>query len=432
MSHESKLEIFTNRSVLHIGENQYEYHEGAQSKEAKARYKEIEKQLSEGFFDDFVSTAISSFGDDFDIDDESKAHLDSLVDSITSEVGRAVVALSVMQLLLKVISKDQSIRLHKGGSSGSNFGWKEGISMRSLDKKFITPVLRKYDLIKLNNDGFMMTRTLAENYPYSSLYKAAIRGQRGSWTFIVDAVESGELEPKHALTYCIQRLYSKTEQFKLLTEECTKLLANKTDKFKTLKQTYDFISKWVDSSDYSARIFEIAIHSAFHFPYEAGLIEGELKPLSQMRSANKKHKNIGDIEIVSPSNDRVVFEAWDAKYGKPYLRDELEELADKLETQASVRIAGFIVNEQPLIDSSTEKRIKELKEQFDIEIIVLCFQDWASLVFQEFSEINEEDFCLNWIHNILNSLGQKKRDIAPIDEPCNLWMSELHEKLQEL
>ena len=35
-----------------------------------------------------------------------------------------------------------------------------------------------------------------------------------------------------------------------------------------------------------------------------------LKPLSQMRSANKKHGNIGDIELLE---DRQIVEAWDAK-----------------------------------------------------------------------------------------------------------------------
>ncbi len=432
MSKEYKLEIYGDRSVLHIGENQYEYYEGEQSKEAKARYIEIEKQLSEGYFDDFVSVAISNFDDEFEIKEESKAHLDALVDSITSEVGRAIVALSVMQLLLKTLCKDQSIRLHKGGSAGCNFGWREGISMRTLDKKYITPVLRKYDLIKLNNDGFMMTRTLAENYPYSSLYKAAIRGQRGSWIYIVDAIESEVLDPRDALAYCIRRLYSKTEQFNKLTVKCAELLEDKINKFNELQQTQTFISKWVENSDYSARIFEIAIHSAFHHPFELGLIDGQLKPLSQMRSANKKHKNIGDIEVVSPNNDRVVFEAWDAKYGKPYLRDELEELADKLEVQASVKLAGFIVNELPKIDTSTRARLEELQQQFDIEIKILSFKDWVGFVYQEFGDISEEDFCLNWIKNILNSLGQKKRDMAPIDEPCNLWMNELKVHLSQL
>jgi len=85
-----------------------------------------------------------------------------------------------IQLTIKSISPEQSIRLHKGSSSTS-FSWKEGISMRVLDKNYITPLLRKYKLLRLNADGFMMTRTLAENYPYSQVYKAAIRGAKKEW-----------------------------------------------------------------------------------------------------------------------------------------------------------------------------------------------------------------------------------------------------------
>jgi hypothetical protein len=40
----------------------------------------------------------------------------------------------------------------------------------------------------------MMTRTLAENYPYSKLYKAGIRGARKEWLEITDDVENGDLD----------------------------------------------------------------------------------------------------------------------------------------------------------------------------------------------------------------------------------------------
>ena len=63
--------------------------------------------------------------------------------------------------------------------------------MRSLDKTFITPVLRSYDILRTNADGVMMTRSLAENYPYSKLYKAAIRGNRDEWLEIIDLLEMG-------------------------------------------------------------------------------------------------------------------------------------------------------------------------------------------------------------------------------------------------
>src|SRR5260370_8870582 len=55
--------------------------------------------------------------------------------------------------------------------------------------------------------------------------------------------------------------------------------------------------------------------------------EGNLKPLMPMRTANLKHGNIGDIEIILGDS---VIEAWDAKYATPYLSDALDELVDNI------------------------------------------------------------------------------------------------------
>ena len=87
-----------------------------------------------------------------------KSILDNMIKSITSNAGRAVVGLAILQCCLKSIDTEQSIRLHKGNIS---FSWVDGISMRPLDKKYFTPVLREYRLLNLNADGIFMTRTLA-------------------------------------------------------------------------------------------------------------------------------------------------------------------------------------------------------------------------------------------------------------------------------
>ena len=68
------------------------------------------------------------------------------------------------------------------------------------------------------------------------------------------------------------------------------------------------------------------MHSLFQVLEDQGSFEGGfLKPLSQMRSANKKHGNVGDIEITAGKRNGLhIVESWDAKYGKAYLRDEIE------------------------------------------------------------------------------------------------------------
>jgi hypothetical protein len=137
-------------------------------------------------------------------------------------VGRALVGLTVLQLCVKAIEPEQSIRLHKAGGAGSNFSWAEGIPMRVLDKHYITPILRRFDLLRLNADGFMMTRSLAENYPYSKLYKAAIRGARTEWLEIVDLIEVGTIQPESALSHLIGLLFNRSDKFKRAAESTIK------------------------------------------------------------------------------------------------------------------------------------------------------------------------------------------------------------------
>ena len=118
-----------------------------------------------------------------------------------------------MQLTIKSIAPEQNIRLHKGSVNRNSFSWQDGISMRVLDKNYVTPVLRKYNLLRLNADGFMMTRSLAENYPYTKLYKARLRGAREQWLNIVEILENGETTPLIALQYLISLLLNQASDF---------------------------------------------------------------------------------------------------------------------------------------------------------------------------------------------------------------------------
>lgn len=173
-----RLEVYLNRSVLVQDEGRQTFKEGHPTGSAERRLAKIRKAFEKGFLDKLAGDCRSPDIEIGTIDEEAVQLLTQLVDSVTSEVGRAIVGLTVLQLAIKSICPEQSIRLHKGGGTGESFSWQDGLPMRVLDKEFNTPVLRKYDLVKLNADGVFMTRSLAENYPYSQLYKAASRGAK--------------------------------------------------------------------------------------------------------------------------------------------------------------------------------------------------------------------------------------------------------------
>ncbi|NNV57655.1 hypothetical protein [Limnovirga soli] len=418
---EPVLYIYSDRSIL-VNEDgmEYQFPEGKTSDEAKKRLAVIKKALEDGFLENIITECKDPKVIIEEINPEQIAVIESLVNSVTSEVGRAIVGLTILQLTVKSIIPNQSIRLHKG-STGADFSWKEGVPMRVLDKNYITPVLRKHNLLKLNADGFMMTRSLAENYPYSKLYKAAIRGARQEWLEITDSVETGKLDAVNALKQLVIFLNNKSEAFLKLTDKTLETLKVFLEKKPSFKNCYLTITKFIESSTYSARMFEVAMHSLFQVLEEEKCLSGFLKPLSQMRSANKKHGNIGDIELTATHGNMDIIESWDAKYGKTYLRDELEELNDKLKTHPQTALVGFVTDQKPNLKPEIQSRLEELKLIHETEIQILEFGEWVDYEIKNYA-LDPDKVGERWMIAIAESICQLRRDIAPIDEPTTEWV----------
>lgn len=438
-SSEYYIRIFSNRSELvFLDGSEIVFSEGVNNELTKSRYKKIVNILKSGYLVEQIRICREEphniLSDN--LNDSDKTLLDALVDSITSEVGRALIGLSVLQLTIKSIVPDQSIRLHKGSNSRSSFGWESGISMRSLDKKFITPVLRNEELVKLNADGFMMTRSLAENYPYTKVYKASIRGARSEWLNMVERLEASSeaLPALPALHYLLSKLLNHTKLFEDLALNIFIILNSLIDQshFKTVEEVKYVLKRHMVEANYSARIMEILMHSFMQAVEEVeGFGGASLVPLSQMRSANKKHGNIGDIELV---DDREIVVSWDAKYGKNYLRDELEELKDKLSFHDSVLEAGFVTSEDPINSSDIMQVIIDIEDLFDVRIYILTLDQWIDKylnIAMEVSGVSESEIAKNWILAYAESIAQRRAEKAPIDEPCYEWLYTLRGILQE-
>jgi hypothetical protein len=144
-----------------------------------------------------------------------------------------------------------------------------------------------------------------------------------------------------------------------------------------------------------------------------------------MRSANKKHKNIGDIEIALSDSGGPIIEAWDAKFGKADLREEVEELSEKLEIHPDCLVAGFITNQAPSINSDLSDRMIDIGQSTGCEISILSFEDWHAEIIEYLTDAENNAFHARWLVIIVECLAQERRDIAPIDEPCEGWLQEL-------
>ena len=420
------LTVYDDKSIL-INESgkEEEFLEGYISDSAKKRLDKVKKELQNGFLEKIIKECGQPDVNISDLDENTLQLIETLVDSVTSEVGRAIIGLTILQFSIKATAPGQSIRLHKAGNHGdSNFSWKEGMPMRSIDKTYITPVLRKYNLLHLNADGFMMTRSLAENYPYSKVYKAAIRGARSEWLELVELVECGKINPESALRHLIIRLLNRSQAFIDKSKKVINALAKYETKKHTLKEITTLLHKFIDNSTYSARLFEIAMHSFYQVLEDEGHLNGYLKPLSQMRSANKKHGNIGDIEVLSTPDTLEIVESWDAKYGKGYLRDELDELNEKLARHPETELCGFVTDGSPNVKKEISDRIKEIERLHGVKIVLFSFEEWVKTIIKN-TDDNEDELAIKWFRAFVESLCQMRRDRAPIDEPCDDWIDEL-------
>ena len=419
----SHLEVYLDRYELHQNGVVTTYYEGFQNVATQQRYEKINMELADGYL--YKIMAKLQNVDFAELSDDNKVLLRRLVNGITSEVGRALVGVAFLQLTIKSITPDQSIRLHKGTTRRGSFSWVDGISMRTIDSTYSTPFLREQGLLNVNKFGVFMTRSLAENYPYSKLYKAEMRGPFAEWIDIVDAIEDERMPALLGLYYLMALLKNKSDEFNTMADEAIELAAKYKDK--SFGSVSALMKSFFNDTEYSARAFEIVIHGFMQAMAESNMIgDLDLVPMSQMRSANKKHGNIGDVEL---QDGRMIVESWDAKYGKPYLRDELEELRDKILTSPGVKVAGFIVDGEADRRRDIIERAEEISVETGVDIHLFSFDEWIKYQTQRISESQLDRIADRWLIAVVESFAQRRPEIAPIDEPCETWVKDLIEKL---
>lgn len=406
--------------------NTTEYREGKQTEAARGRYNRIKSRLDDGWFEEFLD-GVTDPGKDMEIelDEDIQGLIDDIVETITSEQGRAIAGLTVTQLVIKTLEPEQSIRLHKGSRNSAHFSWREGLSMRTIDSTYVAPALRERDLLRVNADGVMMTRSLAENYPYSKQYKANIRGAQEQWGDLIEALEDEDdpVDPHETLEYMIVSLANRGERAEETYDRALELVETFVKGDPNRDQVKQVIDIHLSESKHSARIYEVAMHALVQVLEDSNLLDGSLKPLTQMRSADKKHGNIADIEVVDPDDEFSIREAYDAKYGKSYLKNELHEIHGKLKLHPETNSVAFVTSSNPVVDNVIEERIAALEEEFGITVTVSTFDDFWE---RRHSQLEERGVsATEWLEAYAETLCQKRRERAPVNEPTRQWVEEL-------
>ena len=173
-------------------------------------------------------------------------------------------------------------------------------------------------------------------------------------------------------------LINRSDAFKKTAEMAVREVRVVAQQLNSLEQAIDFMEAYVNGSPYSARVFEVAMHSFFQVLDDEKKIFGGYLKTHSLRCVLliKKHGNVGDIEIVKKQGGLEILEAWDAKYGKRDLRDELEELNEKLADHSEAELVGFVVDGSIELKPDIQTRIAELEEIHEVKIEVYNFRDW--------------------------------------------------------
>ena len=304
--------------------------------------------------------------------------------------------------------------------------------MRRLDDTFVVPMLRRHGLLRMNEYGAFMTRTFAENYPYTLYYKAEISGAKRRWLEIIDQLESGQLAAEAALLYILDLLWKASEQFKQLTKEMTNTLEEWVDKnpHPAIDAIGAITEKHINQSDARARLLEIAMHSLLQALEDVGVdMSGKLKPLMPMRTANQKHRNFGDVEVIYGD---FVTESWDAKYDNPYLSDALDVFIEKIRGKdVSELNFGYVLFPERKEYRDVERKIADIADEFGIEVQTYSFKEWVQKQLLRASNANiaEDVLATAWIRAYTESLALMREDRAPIDEPTYDWLQSLQSVL---
>lgn len=70
-------------------------------------------------------------------------------------------------------------------------------------------------------------------------------------------------------------------------------------------------------------------------------------------------------------------------------------------------------------------RIKEIEEMNETSKKILSFKEWIDFWCERIDKKEDINFMHTWLDFFVQSLCQRRRDFAPIDEPSEQWVIDL-------
>lgn len=259
----------------------------------------------------------------------------------------------------KIYNPLQDIRLHQ--SSLEN-----GFSGRTIDTKFITPILKKWNLPSMAESGWL-TRSLEQPYPYNLDYNGKIsdKSVREAFLKILDYIQKDILSSENALSYL---LFQVSE---VLKNNIVKITPITNIHHITIEQVYSFLEEqfFCKYNLYGGAKLPVI---AFYTIYE--LICSEIKryencilsPLGNHNASDKTSRTSGDIEIFK---NNFLFETLEIKLDKKIDYHTVKIAQEKIYTYSPER---YYILSAVGLDNEKEcnELILEIKKHHGCQVII--------------------------------------------------------------
>ena len=314
-------------------------------------------------------------------------YLDVIAEKSFTQKGVFTVIITL--LTHKIYNPVQDIRLHQ--SSLEN-----GFSGRSIDTKFITPMLKKLNLPSMAESGWL-TRSLEQPYPYTLDYNGKISDKKAREAFlkVIDYVQKNIIPPQNALQYLLFKVSQELES------NHVKIIPLEKMNHLTIEQIYSFLN---EQFFYKYHIYGGAKLPviAFHTIYQ--LICKELKryehcilsPLGNHNASDKTSRTSGDIEIFK---DGRLFETLEIKLDKKIDYHIIKIAQEKIYTYSPER---YYILSAVGIDNQIECHdlIIEIKQKHGCQLIINGLLPTLKYYLRLISSL--EDFMELYLDNINN------------------------------
>ncbi|MGB5793878.1 restriction endonuclease, SacI family [Poseidonibacter sp.] len=274
---------------------------------------------------------------------------------------KGVFTVLVTLSIYKIKHSKQDIRIHQNQL-------KNGFSGRSIDTRYITPILKKIGLPSMAESGWL-TRSLEQPFPYTLDYNGKINDKnvKNAFLKLVNEIQINKINPKFILVELFKQVIKIQKENKIENkplENPDKLTISKI--INLLDKQFSFNYKTFGGSKLPVlafySIYKIIINEISRYN------NCILKELGSHTASDRTSKSAGDIEIF---NNGELFEAIEIKLDKPIDTNILRIAKEKIIRYNPKRY--YILSYYEIKQEDVEeinKIIQEVKEEHGCQIIV--------------------------------------------------------------